>query len=346
MSVTPAATSAPPPTVVGLVKATAVRLRLTLRHPVITTIWRRLITAVPLLFVVSVLSFVLVSITPGDAARQILGLQGTAQEYAALRRSLGLNLPVYQQYWSWLSHALHGDFGSSIITGQHVTQVIDSRLPVTASLILGSLLVSVVVGVGLGVFSAIRGGALGRAVDALSLVGFSLPAFWVGAELIVLFAVKLGWLPATGYVSPGTSVLDWLRSLILPVAALSLGGIAAVAKQTREAMLDVLSAEYIRMAWANGLSPRSIYFRHAFKNAAMRVTTVLGVQAVGLLGGTVLVENVFALPGLGTLAVTATTQHDLPVIQGLAIYFTLIVVVINLVIDLAYSWLNPRVQTL
>jgi peptide/nickel transport system permease protein len=300
--------------------------------------------AVPLLFVVSALTFVLVSLTPGNAAEEILGTSATPEEYAAFNRALGLNLPLYEQYWDWLRRALAGNLGESIFTGQPVTQAIGQRLPVTLSLLIGALLVSVVIGVGLGVFSALRGGATGRAVDALALIGFSLPAFWVGAELIVIFAVWQHWFPATGYVSVTDSPGGWLQLLILPVTALSLYGIAATAKQTREAMLDVLASEYIRIARANGISPRAIVFRHALRNASLRAITVVGLQAVGLLGGTVLVENVFALPGLGSLMVTAAAQHDLPVVAGMVVYFTLIVVVINLAVDLAYAWLNPRVR--
>jgi len=300
--------------------------------------------AVPLLFVVSALTFVLVSLTPGNAAEEILGTSASPAEYAALNRALGLNLPIYEQYWNWLRHALTGNLGQSIFTAQPVTQAIGQRLPVTLSLLVGALIVSVVIGIGLGVFSALRGGAVGRAVDALALIGFSLPAFWLGAELIVIFAVWRNWFPATGYVPFADSPAGWLHSLVLPVAALSLYGIAATAKQTREAMLDVLASEYIRMARANGIPRRALVFRHALRNAAIPVVTVLGLQAVGLLGGTVLVENVFALPGLGSLMVTAATQHDLPVVAGMVVYFTLMVVAINLVVDLAYIWLNPRVR--
>jgi peptide/nickel transport system permease protein len=314
-------------------------------QPLVRVIVRRLLLAVPLLFVVSALSFVLVSLTPGDAARQILGVQASPAAYVALRRSLGLNLPLYQQYWDWARHALTGNLGTSLFSGETVTHAVNSRLPVTLWLIIGSLLVSALVGVTLGVLSAIRGGAVGRAVDAFVLIGFALPAFWVGAELIVLFAVKLHWFPATGYVPFAQSPTAWLRSLVLPVVALSLGGIAAVAKQTREAMLDVLGGEYIRMAWANGIPARSIYFRHALKNASPRVLTVLGIQAVSLLGATILIENVFALPGLGSLIVNASVQHDLPVVEGVAVYFTVIVVIVNLIIDLAYTWANPKVRT-
>jgi peptide/nickel transport system permease protein len=316
-----------------------------LRQPLVRVVVRRLLLAIPLLLLVSMLSFVLVSLTPGDAATQILGVSATPAAIAKLRHQLGLDEPLYQQYWDWLRHAVTGDFGTSIYSGQTVTGAIDGRLPTTLWLIAGSLLVSLVLGVGFGMLSAIRGGVTGRGVDARSLLGFALPAFWVAAELIALFAVKLHWFPATGYVPLAQSPSQWLRSLVLPVFALSLGGIAAIAKQTREAMLDVLGGEHIRMAWANGIRARSIYFRHALKNAALPVVTVLGIQAVTLLGGTVLVETVFALPGLGSLVVNASLQHDLPVVQGVTIYFTVIVVFVNLLIDLAYAWLNPRVRT-
>ena len=311
-------------------------------NPVVLVVARRILMTVPLLFVVSALTFVLVSLQPGDAAQEILGTTASPQAYAALERDLGLNRPLYEQYWSWLGHAVRGDLGQSIFTNQPVAQAIGQRLPVTLSLLIGTLLVSVVIGVGFGVFSALRAG--GRAVDALALIGFSLPAFWVGAELIVIFAVWQHWFPATGYVAITASPAGWLRSLVLPVAALSLYGIAAIAKQTREAMLDVLGSEYIRMARANGISTGSIVFRHALRNASIRVVTVIGLVAVGLLGGTVLAENVFALPGLGSLMVNAGTQHDLPVVAGLVVCFTLVVVAINLLVDLAYLWLNPRVR--
>jgi peptide/nickel transport system permease protein len=160
----------------------------------------------------------------------------------------------------------------------------------------------------------------------------------------VIFAVWRSWFPATGYVSITDSPIGWLHSLVLPVIALSLYGIASLAKQTREAMLDVLASEYIRMARANGISSRSVVFRHALRNASLRVVTVIGLLAVSLIGGTVLVENVFALPGLGSMMVTAATQHDLPVVAGMVVFFTLVVVAINLVVDLAYVWLNPRVR--
>jgi peptide/nickel transport system permease protein len=318
--------------------------RTCLSDPVARMAARRLLMGIPLIFLVSVLSFVLVSLTPGDAARDILGSQATEESYRQLREALGLNLPVYEQYWNWVRAALSGGLGTSLFSGVPVIESITSRLPVTVSLMLGALLVSLLVGVSLGVLSAAKGGAVGRVVDAFALVGFSLPSFWVGGLLIVAFAVQLQWLPATGYVPLEVSPGEWLRALVLPVLALSLGGIASVAKQTREAMLDALSSEYVRMARANGVSWASLLLRHALKNASIRVVTVLGVQAVNLLGGAVVIESVFALPGIGSLAVQATARHDLPVIQGIVVYVTVLVVFINLLVDVAYSWLNPKVK--
>jgi peptide/nickel transport system permease protein len=305
---------------------------------------RRLLTAVPLLLLVSSFNFLLLSLTPGDAARQILGPNGTPEQYAALRQQLGLDLPVYQQYWEWLGHAVTGDFGSSITNGTPVLESIMSRVPVTMSLIAGSLLVSVLVGVSLGVFSAVRGGAIGRAVDAIALLSWALPVFWVGSVLVVVFAIKLKWFPALGYVPFTESPQDWARSLVLPVAALSLGSIAAVLKQTREAMLDVLGSEYIRMAAANGISRASLVYRHALKNAAIPVVTVLGVQTIGLLGGAVLIESVFSVPGLGSLVVGSALAHDIPTVQAVAVFFTVVVVIVNVSVDLAYGLLNPKVS--
>ncbi|HEX2314884.1 MAG TPA: ABC transporter permease [Thermomonospora sp.] len=307
-------------------------------------IGRRLLTAIPLLLGVSLLSFVLTSFAPGDAARTILGPNAAPESYAQLRHAMGLDLPLWEQYWRWLRAALGGDLGASAFNGQAVTAAIGQRFPVTASLMAGSLLISVLAGVSLGVVSALRGGFMGRAIDALALVGFALPAFWLGAELIVVFSVRLGWFPSTGYVPFAESPGGWLRSLVLPVAALALYGLAGIAKQTRESMLDVLGSEHIRVARANGLSEWSLVMRHALKNASSRVVTVLGVLAVSMLGGTILVESVFALPGLGSLVVGAAVQHDLPMVQGVAVFFTAIVVVINLTIDLAYTWLDPKVR--
>jgi peptide/nickel transport system permease protein len=312
--------------------------------PVLSFVGRRLVSAIALIIGVSFLSFVLISITPGDPAREIVGIQGTHADYERVRHQLGLEHSTLHQYLSWLASAVHGDLGVSLLNSQPVSEAIGQRLPVTLSLILASLFVSFTVGVVLGVFSAVRGGVFGYVADAFSLIGFALPAFWVGSLLIVFFSTQLQWFPATGYVNFADSPQLWFESLVLPVAALALGGVAAFAKLTRESMLSALASEHVRMARAAGASERSVVYRHALRNAAMPVITVIGVNFAALLGGTVYVETVFALPGLGGLVATSATKQDIPVIQGVVVVFTIIVVIVNLLTDLAYAWLDPRVR--
>lgn len=305
---------------------------------------RWLVTSVLLLFVVSALTFVLTAIAPGDAARTILGMNGTQEQYEALRLQLGLDDPLPVRYWEWLSGALRGDLGVSIYSQQSVSEIIGSRLGTTFSLVFGGLLFSAVIGIALGVASARGRGPLSRATDVISLVGASIPNFWLGFILVSIFAVALPWLPATGYVDLATSPVEWARSLVLPVITLGVGGVAVIAKQTRDAMSKQLSLEYVNAMRAQGLSERSIVFRHVLKNAAIPITTVLGLMFTGLFSGTVLVENVFALPGLGGLVVQATTAHDIPIVQGVALVFAFFVVVTNLAVDLIYGLLNPRAR--
>jgi len=307
-------------------------------------ILRRLLISVPLVIVVSWLTFLLQHLAPGDTARSILGENYTPEGYAQLRAQLGLDQPLPVQYWHWLTHALHGDFGVSPLNGLNVGTEIGSRLGVTLSLIVVTTIVAAVLGIALGALSAVRGGPLGRMIDVLSLAGFALPSFWLALVLVTVFAVALRILPATGYTPFAESPGGWVSSLVLPVAALAVHGTATVAKQTRSGLLDVLGRDFVVSLRANGVSERSILFRHALRNAAIPVVTVIGLVFVSLLNGTVLVEAVFAMPGLGGLAVQSATQHDVPAIQAVAVTFTLIVVVVNLLVDLAYGWLNPKVR--
>ena len=314
------------------------------RNPVVRVVVRRLYLAVPLLFVVSALSFLLSSLAPTNVLDVLLP-NGSPAQYVALAHRLGLDQPVYEQYWHWLVHALGGNLGTSYTTGQGVKALIVQRFPVTLSLVVPTVVVMFLVGVGAGVVSAVHGGAVGRLIDSLTLVGFALPAFWVGAVLVSFFAVKIHLLPAIGYVSLAQSPGDWARSMVLPVVALSLLPIAVMARQTREAMMDVLASEHVRMAWANGIPPRVIFFKLALKNASMRAVTVGGLQVIGLLTGTVFVEQVFSLPGLGSGLDTAASTGDLPVTQGIVVFFTVVIVAINLAVDLLYTVLDPRVRT-
>ena len=308
---------------------------------VLTWLLRSLI----LLLVVSAFTFVLVTLVPGDAARNILGQNGTHEQYVQLRAQLGLDDALPVQYGRWLSRAVQGDLGRSITSGESVTSIISSRLGVTFALMATSLLVAGVVGVLFGVGAALRGGLVGRIIDVLALAGLALPSFWFGLVLIDVFSVRLGWLPSTGYTPLAESPADWARGLVLPAVTMGLSGVALIAKQTRDAMRTTLDREFVFALRARGLSEPSIVLRHALKNAAIPVTTVVGLMVAGLLSSTVLVEQVFALPGLGGLAVQATSEHDLPVIEALVLFFTGVVLAVNLLVDLAYRRLNPKVRT-
>lgn len=305
---------------------------------------QRLLLAVPMLIIVSLVMFLLASILPGDPAATILGEEATQESLALLREQMGLTLPLYQQYWNWATAALTGDFGTSIYGGQPVLTVIMSRLPVTLSLMLLSTIVIAVVGAVLGLLSAVKGGWLGRTLDALSLVGLAVPSFAVAVIVVAFLAVGARLFPATGYVPLEDGVGGWLWALVLPVFAMSLSGTTLVAKQMRDSALEVYSRDSIRVLRANGIGERSILFRHVLKNAAIPATTVLGVCTVSALTGAVFIENVFVLPGLGSLATQSTMTHDMPVLLGLGVYFTLIVVVVNLAVDIVYGFINPKVR--
>ncbi|MBX6389585.1 MAG: ABC transporter permease [Frankia sp.] len=305
---------------------------------------RRLALSVPLVGVITLLTFLLQSVAPGDTARTLLGVNYTPAAHEELRHELGLDRPVLVQYGDWLTGALRGDLGTSPITGLDVGAEIGNRLAVTLSLIVAATVVAALAGIALGVLSAVRQGWLGRAVDVLSLAGLGLPNFWLGLVLVSLFAVALPLLPATGYVPFTDSPGGWARSLVLPVATLTVAAAAVIAAQTRDAMLAALRQDFVDTFRANGASNRSVVVRHALRNAAIPVVTVVGLVFVSLVSGTVLVEAVFAMPGLGGLAIQAATQHDLPMLQGVALTFTLIVVVVNLLVDLTYGWLDPKVR--
>jgi peptide/nickel transport system permease protein len=313
-----------------------------LRHTV-----RWLVSSLVLLFVITAATFVLASMAPGDAAKAILSSQSgsyTMQQYQQMRHALGIDQPLPVQYWHWLDGVLHGSLGADLFSGQPVTQELNARLGPSLSVIVGTVIVSGAAGVSLGVVSALRGGALGRLVDVVSLAGLAFPNFWLALVLVELLAVKVQVFPATGYVPLSADPGPWLRSIALPVLTLSAGGVAFVAKQTRDSLSEVMSRDFIVMLRARGLSRRSVVLRHALRNAAIPVVTVLGLLLVGLLGGAVLIENVFSIPGLGQEAVTAAGSHDLPVIEGVAFYFAVVVVIANLLVDVSYRLLNPRVR--
>jgi peptide/nickel transport system permease protein len=307
-------------------------------------IGRRFLISLPLVLIVTMLSFFLVLLTPGDPAAVMLGMNHTQAEYEAAREKLGLNQPALTRYGHWLKDLGNGDLGVSIFNSEPVLKILKGRSGVTFSLILVTTLFSSIIGVGLGIASAIRRGFLARIVDLISLLGLALPNFWVALVLVAIFSVSMRLLPAIGYIQSGTSLSGWVKSLVLPVAVLSASAIGIIAQQTRSSMLEVLDSPFIRTLRAGGLGRISIIYRHALRNAAISIITVVGLTFVSLLSGTVIAETVFALPGLGGLAVQATSRVDLPVIQGLVLYFTVIVIIVNLIVDIIYAWLNPRIR--
>ncbi len=243
-----------------------------------------------------------------------------------------------------MTSALTGNLGRSWFNGELVSTSVSGRLGVTLSIVIGATLVSAVLSVLLGVLAARRGGAVDATVQFLSLVGFAVPGFLIALVLVLVFAVNLGWFKATGFTPITTSVSGWLSSVILPITALSIGAIATVAQQVRGSVLDATSRDYVRTLRSRGLSERAVVYKHVLRNAGGPALAVLAVQFVGLLGGAVIVEQIFAIPGMGQLSVRATTLGDIPVVMGLVIAFAIIVVVVNLLIDLAQAALNPKVR--
>ena len=306
-------------------------------------ILRRLLWSVPLVLVASMVSFVLMAFLPGDPARSLLGNNATPEQLAQARVELGLDKPLWEQYGNWLGHAMHGDLGSSLLSRQAVTGILNDRLAPSLSLIIGAVLLGSLAGISLGIRGA-RGGRTGKLVQTATTIGLALPDFWLAMVLIVVFAVNLGLLPPTGYVPLTQDPAGWVKSLTLPVVTLAVPVAAVIAKQTRDSVASAMEQPFVRTLRAAGISEGSVMYRHVLKNAAIPILTVVGLVFVGALGGTVAVEFIFAIPGLGSTAVAATSSHDLPVIQGTVIYFTLIVVVVNLLVDIAYGYLNPRVE--
>ena len=311
----------------------------------ISYIARRVASGVVLLFGISRLAFVLLNLAAGgNTARNILGDAATPEQIAQTERELGLDQPVLVQYWNWLLDALRGDLGRSYYTPQSVTQAVTDALPVSLSVLMPVVVVSGVAAFAIGLLCAVRRGWLDRAVQVVSTVVDAVPNFLVGVFLATLLGVQLALFPAVGYVSPSQSVLAWAVTLVLPVTALSLGAIAGIAQQVRSAAIGVLRQDYIRTLRSRGLSQRRIVLTSVLRNSSTTGLTMLGLQFVGLLGGSVVIEQVFALPGLGTLAVTNTTRGDLPLVMGVVVAAVAIVIAVNLLVDLVVAWLNPKAR--
>ncbi|MEU4922651.1 ABC transporter permease [Streptomyces parvus] len=305
---------------------------------------RRIAAGALLLLVISLLSYLLLSIPALDVGRQLLGQGADQAAVDAKNASLGLDRPVLVQYGDWLAHAVRGDLGTSWFTSEDVAPTVSARLPVTASLMVGVTLVATVVSFLLGVWAGVRRGAVDRFVQVLGVVGYALPGFLVTLVIVLVFAVDLNWFPAIGYTPFTASPSGWLSTITLPVLSLSVASVAGVSQQVRGAVIDVLRQDYVRTLRARGLPMSRIVFRHVLRNASAPALSVLGMQFVGLLGGAVLVEQIFGLPGIGSMTVTYTTRGDIPVIMALVMLTVVGVVLINLLVDVMIGWLNPKAR--
>lgn len=305
---------------------------------------RRLLSGVVLVLVISAIAFAMLYANSENIARRILGQNASSEQVAQRTVELGLDRPLWQQYVDWLGQALQGDLGRSWFTGEPVVTGVGNRLAVTLSIVIGATVVSALVAVVVGVLAATRGGWIDRLVQIVSVLGFAVPGFLVALALVLVFAIGLGWFKATGYVPLTTSVGGWVSSVTLPVTALALATIAVVAQQVRGSVLDGLSRDYVRTLRSRGLGLRRVVLEHVLRNAGGPALAVLAVQFIGLLGGAVIVETIFAIPGLGQLAVSSTVKADIPMVMGLVIATAVIVVVVNLVIDVAQASLNPKVR--
>jgi peptide/nickel transport system permease protein len=307
---------------------------------------RRLVSTVLVMALVGVFIFLLLHLSPGDPAAIIAGDNATDDQIKGIRKQLGLDDPLIVQFWRWASRVLAGDLGISIFSNTPVATLIGQRIWPTLSLALTTMALAAALAVSAGVLAAWKAGTwIDRVVMILSVVSFSVPVFVVGYLLIYVFAITLRWLPVQGYTPIAEGLWPWLRHLILPSIALGLAYVALIARITRTAMLDVLAEDYMRTARAKGVATRPMLLKHALKNAGVPIVTVIGIGVALLIGGVVITETVFNIPGMGRLVVDAIAKRDYPIIQGVILVFSGVYVLVNLAVDLSYSLLDPRIRT-
>jgi peptide/nickel transport system permease protein len=306
---------------------------------------RRLFSTLIVMMIVGIFVFLLLHLSPGDPAAIIAGDNATPEQIDGIRRKLGLEDPLLVQFVRWAAHVLQGDLGISIFSNEPVLKLVGQRLEPTISLALTTLLVAVTLAVTFGVLAAWKAGTwVDRLLMVISVVGFSVPVFVVGYLLIYLFAIELRWLPVQGYTPIAEGLGPWARNLVLPSTALGLAYIALIARITRASMLDVLSEDYIRTAKAKGVANSSMLLKHALKNAGVPIVTVIGIGVALLISGVVITETVFNIPGIGRLVVDAIAKRDYPIIQGVILIFSGVYVLVNLLVDLTYTLIDPRIR--
>jgi peptide/nickel transport system permease protein len=311
----------------------------------VSYILRRVLSTLPVMGIVALFVFSLLYVAPGDPAAVIAGDQASPADVERIRQGLGLDRPFLVQFGTWLWHILHGDLGTSIFTNLPVASMIAQRIEPTFSLMAITLVLTILVAVPLGVVAAWMAGSwVDRTIMAFAVFAFSLPVFVVGYVLAYVFALQFEWLPVQGYTPLSAGLWPWLQNLILPALALGSVYIALIARITRASMLEVLQQDYVRTARAKGLGQRNILFVHALKNAAVPIVTVIGIGIALLIGGAVVTESVFAIPGLGRLMIDAILRRDYPVIQGIVLLFSFLYVLVNLMVDVTYTLVDPRIR--
>ncbi len=305
---------------------------------------RKTVNAIPILLGVTILVFLLVHLTPGDPARLLAGPEAYEEDIAAIRERLGLNDPLHIQYWRFLNRAVRLDFGRSFRTNRPVMQDVSNRFPNTIQLAIVSIAWAVTAGVTIGIFAGVRPNSLGDSLSmGVALLGVSAPSFWKGLLFMLIFSYWLGWLPASGMGETLFSV-DGMKRMIMPAITLGTGAAAVIARMTRSSMLEVLGQDYVRTARAKGLAERTVIYRHALRNALIPVITLVGLQVGFLLGGSVITEQVFAWPGIGTLVINGIFARDYPMVQAVILLIACIFVIVNLIVDLTYSLIDPRIR--
>jgi peptide/nickel transport system permease protein len=305
----------------------------------------RLLAAFPLMLAVATLVFFLAQLNPVDPAATLLGDDASLEAIAEKRAEMGIDKPLLTQYWDWLSSAATGDLGLNWFNGEDISTELRDRIPVTMSMVFGSLVVALFVGSAFGICAALKAGRWpDRTITVVSSLGLAVPNFWIGLLLAYYFGVQLQWLPAIWPTTRPDSIFTWVEALILPCTALGISASAAVARQARSSMIGVLQRDYIRTALAKGLPVRRVVSRHAMRNAAIPVVTLAGFQMSALIGGSIFVELVFNVPGLGNWGVDAILRGNLPVLLAFVMMTALTVVLVNIILDLSYAWLNPKVR--
>jgi peptide/nickel transport system permease protein len=310
---------------------------------------KRVLIGLMILLLVTIIVFLCMRLLPGDPLMVYMtsgGMEGLDQHSLdVLRAKFGLDKPLPVQYVNWLGGILHGDLGQSILQSQPITKLIGQAFPITAQLGITAFIIGTILGISAGVYCALRRGTwIDTVLTLLANAGITMPTFWLGILLIYLFSLKLGWLPTSGYTSPFENLSQNLRQIIMPVFCLAIGPIAGLCRQTRSSMLEVVSQDYVRTAWSKGLRERVIVFKHQLKNSLIPVITILGMQVGAVFGGSVIVETIFNIPGIGRLMVSALFEQDYLIVQASVLMMGAIVILANLLVDISYGWFDPRIR--